>query len=277
MLRAYLKLTRPGNVILALASGAVGYYLGKGSINMMDFLMPMFAVGFVFSSGNVLNDYFDQTADAVNKPYRPLPSGQLKPAGALIFGLVLMILGLASAIMAGIIHFLLALLAGLLLFIYNWKWKRLPLIGNLTVAFLGGLVFIYGGLGRQLTAGCWFAAAFAFLFHLGREIVKDIEDVEGDRMVSGRTIPLIMGINKAKWIANLALALLIIITLLPYILGLFHLIYFLVVLIIVDSILILIIIKIFKARDRADYNRISRILKLDIVLGLAALLLSKVG
>ncbi len=86
----------------------------------------------------------------------------------------------------------------LILFVYSKFLKQIPLIGNITVAFLTGLVFIFGGVVVENPIAAIVPAVFAFLINLIREIVKDMEDVEGDNKVGVITFPIKFGIQKSK-------------------------------------------------------------------------------
>ena len=84
---------------------------------------------------------------------------------------------------------------------YSLSLKNSLLWGNVLVAFVGAIAFPYGALAAGDLGRSWIPALFAFLFHLGREIVKDIEDVAGDQIRGERTLPLAWGRTQAAVLA----------------------------------------------------------------------------
>lgn len=144
------------------------------------------------AGGNADNDVQDLAIDSVNRPDRPLPSGAIRPATARTAALGFYAMGTACAGQVSWRHGLLALGMVLWLLLYNRRLKALPLWGNLSVACLCALapVFCEWPAWPKATAA---AAAFAFAATLGRELLKDIEDMPGDKKAGLRTAPLLWG------------------------------------------------------------------------------------
>jgi geranylgeranylglycerol-phosphate geranylgeranyltransferase len=94
-----------------------------------------------------------------------------------------------------------------LLWAYSAHLKRRPFVGNLAVALILGLALLYGGLAVGGAAGAAVGAAFAFLTTLAREIVKDVEDLDGDRLGGARTLATTLGPRPTAWIALVPIAL----------------------------------------------------------------------
>ncbi|MBN2543222.1 geranylgeranylglycerol-phosphate geranylgeranyltransferase [bacterium] len=277
MLKSFFTLVRVGNLLLAVFSVLAGYFLAAGPFNITALLGLVLSVGFIFMSGNVLNDYYDVDIDRVNRPERPIASGKVKVGHALILGLVLLILGIVTSALISYSHLIMAIGCGFLLVAYNAYLKRVPFWGNFTIAFLGGLVFIYTGFARIITPHCWFAAIFAFLIHFGREMIKDIEDMHGDVTYGAETMPIRLGVKFTKILFTISVVILIIATIVPYIIKVFSLVYLIIMVFLVDTLLIYIILKTIYASEKKDYSRISLLLKLDIVFGLIALFTSKIS
>ena len=126
----------------------------------------------------------------------------------------------------------------ILLFIYSATLKKLPLIGNITVAFLTGLAFIYGGFASGNPVAAIVPAVFAFLINLIREIVKDIQDIEGDTKAGVITFPIKFGFKKSKILILIITISLILYTLYPFITELYKIEYFIVVMVFVNPLLI---------------------------------------
>lgn len=158
------------------------------------------------AAGNIINDIQDIKADRINRPNRVLVTGEIPKEKAVRLALVSSVVALLTALFANFWVFFSVLIALLLETLYNFKAKRIPVLGNLIVAFLAGMTFITGGLAvdHLLTftlPGPLIPALFAFLFHLAREIVKDVEDIEGDRVYNVKTLPQIVGVSRALLVA----------------------------------------------------------------------------
>jgi len=100
-----------------------------------------------------------------------------------------------------------------LLFLYSKYLKRIPLLGNVTVAFLTGLVFIFGGVVVSNPGAAIVPAVFAFLINLIRELVKDMEDIEGDKIAGVITFPIKYSLKKTSILILIIGLLLIVIAL----------------------------------------------------------------
>ena len=168
--------------------------------------MAALATFLVCAGGNVVNDIRDIEIDRVNKPNRVLPGNKVSPTHAFWFSIGCNLLALAVSVVVSFPLFIVAALAIGLLYGYNLKLKRIPLAGNVVIAFLSGLVFITGGIAVDLTVafelpGPVLGGIFAFLFHLVREIVKDCQDIKGDQQGDVITFPQLVGISKALVVA----------------------------------------------------------------------------
>lgn len=114
-------------------------------------------------------------------------------------------------------------------------------------------------------------ALFAFLINLIREIVKDMEDVEGDRKADAITFPIKFGVQKTKFlILGIAISL-VIFTLYPFLTNLYKIEYFIIAMIIVNPILVYSMKLLFETETRGSLNKISNLLKLNMVFGLIAI------
>ena len=138
-----------------------------------------------------------------------------------------------------------------------------------------GLAFVYGGLavnriGPALIVGC-----FAFFFHLGREIIKDMEDMEGDRAEGITTLPIRFGVKAALIWTTTILVTLIGLTLVPYIVHIFSFPYLIVVVVGVDFFLVYVVFSIWTRPESKNFGRLSLLMKLDMFIGLLAVYLGK--
>ena len=270
-LRALWDLARPLNVLIALLVVQVGFALtGQCPLPWARFL-AFAAVALITAGGNILNDVADLPVDRVAHPERPLPQGRLNPEVALWVALGLLILGIGAAYPLGPLPLSLAWIAALLLVFYDLRAKWIPLVGNLIVSTVSGLTFVFAGAVVGQPEREIFPFAFAFLLHLAREMVKDLQDVAGDRQAPGRTLALIWPRKRLIQSVRAVLLLLIAITPVPYLTGHYGLWYLVVVVLGVDFPLVSLILKM----ENAEPQRVSEHLKTLMVIGLVALALGR--
>lgn len=219
-LRAFIEITRPHNCILAGIVGVLGSMVAIGTYPPgIKAILTFLVVSLGCAGGNTINDYFDYEIDKINRPARPLPRGAMARKTALIYSFFLFSAGLLLAYFINIYAFSVALVAYVLMVFYAWKLKPLPFIGNIVVAFLTGITPIYGALAVEKIGFSGYLALSAFLVNVGREIMKDIEDVEGDRARGARTLPIVLGNKEAAHIAAFFTLLTIISSFLPMMVG----------------------------------------------------------
>jgi geranylgeranylglycerol-phosphate geranylgeranyltransferase len=233
-------------------------------------VFALFSASLISAGGYTLNDYFDLEIDKINKPLRPLPQGEIRPRSALAFSFLLFFVGLIFSFFIKEVAFFLALFTIILLTLYSFKLKRTPLLGNLTISFVCGLAFVYGGIVGKDFRLSLIPAGFAFLFHLGREILKDIEDLKGDVSADAQTLPIIEGINFSLLFTTIIFSGLIFLTILPYYFKIFPFLY-LVLVLVVDLLLIYVMISMWNDQSKKNLGMLSQILKFDMILGLAAI------
>jgi geranylgeranylglycerol-phosphate geranylgeranyltransferase len=269
---AGIEVIRPLNGAIAAVSVVIAVMLTKHGITQTVWL-AIFSCFLITGGGNAINDMADKDIDKVNKPGRPIPSGRLSGKGVAILSISLFILGIALAGLGSFWLVEMAILVTVLLFLYSFSLKRRGLRGNIAVAFLGGLPFVYGGIAAEHIIPTIIPFIFAFLFHLSRELVKDTEDMEGDRG-HARTFPLVYGVKKTIKLVNILLVLLILFTFFPYIAGIYRLLYLLGVLFLVNIPLIVLLYLI--NREKISFSRASSLLKTGMLGGMCALILAAI-
>ncbi|MDW8098272.1 MAG: UbiA family prenyltransferase [Anaerolineae bacterium] len=188
---------RPTNSLPATGLVLLGAYLASGWPWPRATWIAAGAMWAITSFGYVTNDLHDVEADRVNKPDRPLPSGRVRPSSARLAAAVLagLAIGLASAIDGLAVSA--AILALLLLVLYNVCLKSTVLLGNALVAILSGMAL---GVGSYTVGEPWalvWPGVLVSLFILAREILKTIEDVVGDRRAGVRTVATEWGVRCA--------------------------------------------------------------------------------
>lgn len=193
---------RPVNAIMAGIAALCGLLIATGEVEPRA-LIVLLIVAIITAGGNVLNDVFDADIDAINRPDRPIPSGTLSQRQATWFAAALLLVGNLLCIFTTPLCILLALLNSVLLILYGSSMKRRPLIGNLTVSYLTGSVFLFGGalgglygLERNLTL-----TAMTLLATMARELLKAAEDVAGDRAGGVVSAPILIGIRNTSYLA----------------------------------------------------------------------------
>lgn len=273
---AYIRITRPINFLLTFLSVFVAGIIGTLEIFPIEnVLLACFSAALAASFGNVINDIFDIDADRLNHPGRMLVIEFLSKKEAITFSTFLSVVSLLLAVYINLISFYIVLLSLMLLFLYSYSLKKMPLLGNVVIAFLTGMAFMFGGVAVQNPYGVIIPAMFAFLINLIREIVKDMEDFEGDKQTGIFTFPAVFGFNTAKKTILLLTIILVLFTFYPFIYKIYNAVYFIIVLVIVDPLLIYLTRILFANHDKKNLNKISNILKLEMVFGLVAIYLGK--
>jgi geranylgeranylglycerol-phosphate geranylgeranyltransferase len=202
-LKGCFTITRPVNSLVAGLAAIVAYLIATGTL-IPGVLLLFAVVTLITAAGNVINDYFDVEIDRVNRPDRPIPSGQIGLPAARAYAVTLFLAGILLCLQTNVLCIAIAVFNTILLIAYAAKLKRTPLFGNITVSFLAASMFLFGGALGGLP-GLYHVLPFAvmtFFAMLARELVKDAEDVEGDRASGAVTIPIRYGVP-----ATMALAL----------------------------------------------------------------------
>jgi geranylgeranylglycerol-phosphate geranylgeranyltransferase len=161
------------------------------------------ATVFIMGGGNALNDYFDVAIDRLNKPHRPLPSGLIERKNALVFSIGLFLAGAGLSLFLNAGAMSIVLINTCLLIIYARYSKAMFLLSNILIAGMTASVFIFSGaILRRIDFNVIVLASSAFWVMMSREILKDIEDMEGDRSAGARTLPLRWGIARARAVST---------------------------------------------------------------------------
>ena len=270
-----IQLTRPVNALIGFVSVCVAAFIAGSIQPVWRVALASTSVMTILAGGNAVNDLYDVEIDRINNPTRPLVVGTVSSGTAWIVAALLFGIGIASAWGLGPTMFGIAGFASVLLVLYSARLKRTLLWGNLTVSLLSGLAFIYGGMAVGKARGAVVPAILAFLFHLGREILKDVEDRTGDRAAQANTVAVRFGAKGAFGSATGVFGTLILFTPLPFLLKLYALPYLVTVLIGVDAVLVYVVWSMWRDGSRRNLARLSRVLKVDMLVGLLAIVLGK--
>ncbi|RZS94743.1 geranylgeranylglycerol-phosphate geranylgeranyltransferase [Cecembia calidifontis] len=201
-----LKISRPVNLfILAFAQIMTAVFLvetnRQGLPVQQDFKLYLLILAtlMIAAAGYMINDYYDVKIDYVNKPDEVIIGRTMKRRVALFYHSLLNFAAIALGWMISPRIGLIIFIAAFLLWLYSNLLKRLPFVGNFTVALLTGasiwLVSYYYQKSELLVLTY---AIFAFFMNLIREIIKDIEDRDGDRKHGCKTLPIVLGFRNTK-------------------------------------------------------------------------------
>ena len=197
-LRGYVQLTRPANAVAAGVLTFTGAYVAGGALDApVTVAAAVGATIFATGAGMAINDYFDRDVDRVNAPDRPIPSGTVTPRGALAFSAALFAGAIVLALTLPVVAIAIAVVNLLALVAYTELFKGTPGGGNVVVAYLGGSTFLFGGAAVGDPGAAIVLFALAALSTLTREIVKDVEDLPGDREAGLETLPVVIGERRA--------------------------------------------------------------------------------
>jgi len=181
----------------------VGAYLTNGWPFPLAAYQAAIAMWCVTAYGYVSNDYTDLAEDRINKPDRPLPAGVIRPIVALNLASLLALGAISWSLWLGWLATAIASIVLGLLTLYNYRLKGIPGGGNLVIALLAGSTLWVGGVavhGLQPKAFLPLLPATLILscFVLTREILKTIEDIEGDSFSGQQTFAVRWGWHYAS-------------------------------------------------------------------------------
>lgn len=271
MLYKIFQLSRPLNVLIAGLSILIAASLSSNFSWQVDVFFAALSVICITASANIINDIYDIKIDKINKPDRILAAELLSIHQAWIIYHVFNMLGLLFALLVNQYMTVIAFLSIILLYLYSHYFKRTVLWGNVLVSFISGLAFIYGALAVDDWKAGIFPAIFAFLFHLGREIVKDMQDREGDLIHNAITFAGKFGMKKSTLLVNLISLILIIVLILPYIFNYYNIYYIYVVIPGVITVLIFVSVSLWIKNNAEWLGTLSLLLKIDMFVGLIAI------
>jgi len=247
----------------------------EGDYQVYKIILAAFSASLALSAGNIINDIKDIETDKVNHPERPLAAGKITVSQAKTEYVLFTIIALLLSFFINPQAFVIAITATVLLYFYSYYFKTILILGNIIVSLLTGLVFIYGGVAVNNPLAALIPAVFAFLINLIREIVKDMQDVEGDLKQGVITFPGKFGFSSSKLLIVELTIILIIFTLYPFITRLFKIEFFIIIMALVNPLLVYNLKILFKDSSSSNLNKISNILKLNMFIGLIAILLGK--
>jgi len=274
-LMGFLRLTRPLNCLMMGFAVIVGASL-VSPLNFTINLLLGFATSFALTAASMaINDYYDREIDAINEPNRPIPRGNVSPKDALIFAVVLSIIGFIAAFETNMPSLMVAVIALIISITYITKGKGTGLPGNFLVSATVVIPFIYGGLAvGQIETSTLLFVAIAFLSNTGREVTKGIVDVEGDRSHNIKTIAVTYGERTAAAAATVFSFLAVCLSPLPWLWGLVS-DWFLPPVLLTDIGMLVSSIMLLRNYSRKNAKRIKNLSLIWFTTGLVAFILGK--
>lgn len=223
------------------------FALGKFA-SLLTTLLGFGAVFFISASILILNDYIDIETDKINAPHRPIPARLVTPMEALVLSIIVLLIGIILSSLINIIALLCSILLFIVGFLYNWKFKKSGLPGNLMVSFSVGMTFVFGSIsvGLPLNKIVLFFSLIAMLIDLGEEIANDAMDIRGDTLINSNSIAIKYGQGIALNMSVYIFLFVVILTSLPFFINWFPIVY-LFPFIVMDTIIIYSSVKILRS------------------------------
>lgn len=308
LLAAFFKLIRWPNLVFIALTQLLFYYCivipvfkEESLIVFADkkiLLLVVCSSVIIAAAGYIINDYFDINIDLINKPQQNVVDSIMSRRWAMFWHMFLSMAGMVMGFYADYIsgHFLLGIsnaICVVLLFVYSLTFKRKMLIGNLIISALTAWVVMVMGLyvmidfvfktgespvlvSRIMRLTVLYTA-FAFIISLIREVVKDMEDIEGDRRYGCRTMPIVWGINSSKvftavWLIVLT-ASLIAVQVYVLLFGWWWSAVYVLLLIVLP--LAWILYKLRSAKSATDFHYLSTLIKLVMFTGICSMIFFK--
>ncbi|MEF8879128.1 MAG: UbiA family prenyltransferase [Candidatus Thermoplasmatota archaeon] len=259
-------------IFIAIMIGSIIALRGEGFPPWDNFILTFCTALFLESSTFALNDYFDLEIDRKNERFdRPLVRGDLSPKTALYLFYIFFPLGIICSFFVNYTCFFIALITGFLAILYDFKLKRLKLLGNFYIAYVMAVPFVFGGaavletntLAFNIPASIFIVSLIAFLAGAGREIMKDVMDYEGDRDGGVKSFPSHIGIKNSNILASFFYIIAVVLSFIPFIVSLFSVyhrnLYYIAFIIITDVMLVLVVSQLLLNRknDMGFYRKLS--------------------
>jgi len=209
-LKLYWNFARPFTLVppmIGIFSGSlIGYGASRAPFQILHVALAVAAAGVLNAASNGVNQICDLENDRVNKPHRPLPSGQMTLTAAWVFVVLTYILALALVAFVNVQTFVIYFIAALSTLAYSVppiRLKRHPVGSNLIIALIRGALLKVAGWAAVATVLTsiepWYIGSIYFVFLLGATTTKDFADIEGDRAAGCITLPVKYG---ATWSAR---------------------------------------------------------------------------
>lgn len=297
-MRPYLAILRPNNILLTLftqgvfmiAASRTSYFtIDWTNIIWPESVLIILTCCLTAAGGYIINDLFDVETDHINRPNKRILKRDISYKAAIVYYIILTAIGQICGYYAGLGIGLFASAIAVLLYFYSSDLKAMGLPGNSLIAFMSGSVIYIASRGIHEIHSAYFAeyAFLAFLLTMARELMKDAEDIEGDKEQDCETFPILHGTRKTNILSNVILALIVIflvtaaylLSIEPFLnikspIEIHHFLFPTFLLMGLVPMILKSMWMIAKANKKRDYKKISKWLKLTMLVGLISVLFS---
>lgn len=303
LVTAFIRLIRwPNLVFIALTQILFVYcilqplFINAGIESIVHgstFILLTISSVLIAAAGYIINDYFDLNIDQINKPSKLIVEKIIHRRWTIIWHLLLSTIGIIIGFYLDItthVSFLgvCNILSVALLFLYSISLKKKLLVGNIVISLLTSWVILViawceffriehaasAALTAHILRITFLYAGFAFIISLIREVIKDMEDIDGDRKYGCLTMPIVWGMHASKIFT--AVWLIVLITLLTilqvYVLQFGWWLSSLYCFILIIAPLIFTFKKLFNASAPSDFHTLSSIVKLIMFTGILSMI-----
>ena len=274
ILYQHLKLLRPLNIITSGVAMVISSAILDGFSDTRILMLTVIIVMLFTAAANALNDAMDYEIDLVNKPLRPIPLGAVTIKNSLIISFTLFSLGSVlclqlsdSAIMIGVF------IAMPMMIFYSISLKSKYFIGNIAVALILGMSFLFSGAAYGSISLVWTPMLLAFSLTFVREMVKDVSDIVGDQNQGLKTYPIINGVHKSARLIVVLCVLVGLGSLYPYLNGDYGENYIIALFIGVEIPLMVVVFLLTKTPSISSATISASILKFSTIMGLFSIYL----
>jgi 4-hydroxybenzoate polyprenyltransferase len=283
-------------MLFCVINPVLGLRIFEAGLNLINFLLLIMATSLIAMAGYLQNDLLDINPDSVNRPGKNMVGRRFRVHVVQIlywiFTVSGVLLGVYVSFAIGKINYgLVFVFAAGLLWFYSERYQCQPVIGNIVIAFLSALtiaivwLFSFFALIQDpvvftsvqqkfsnLNILILLFSGFAFFTSLMREMIKDIQDFKGDDRFGCRTLPIVIGVKKTKWIA-------LAVTLLTFSLSIWCQVFFIgadfeklfYYFFVVDLLFLIVALMLTKARKPEDYKKVSAVVKLLMIIGILSM------
>ncbi|MBI3234729.1 MAG: geranylgeranylglycerol-phosphate geranylgeranyltransferase [Bacteroidetes bacterium] len=284
---AFFKLIRWKNLLIVgltqvLAAYSFLHWPIVDILSSVKLYITIFSTLLVTAAGYIINDYLDVNIDQINKPKDVIIGNLISRKSAIKLHISITVFALLLSLLVSKWLFIIEIATTIILIKYSSTFKKQFLIGNIIVSFLCGVILPVMYLWKNLLSYKYLIiyGLFAGWITLIREIVKDIEDIKGDRMLNCKTLPIVLGVQLTKKIIYILGTGLLITSIIFYMMSSYfkidnnhiEIIFISYIFLFVELPLVYILIKLKKAVLTKEFSHISSILKVVMLAGILSMI-----